>query len=48
VGEGYGSAVLSLIREKSLEEEFVGDDFRPKANEREVDEVLKGWTRPVV
>lgn len=45
--EGYGAAVLSLIREKSLEEIFSGDDYRPKANERELDEVFKGWTRPI-
>lgn len=46
--EGYGSAILSLIKEQSLEEVISGDDFRPRANKRRVQEVLDGWTRPIV
>lgn len=45
---GYGSAILSLIREKSLELSFEGNDFRVTANTREVSEVLKDEVRPVV
>lgn len=46
--EGYGAAILSLIREKSLELKFNGNDFRSTANSREVAEVLKGEVRPIV
>lgn len=46
--QGYGSAVLSLIKEKSLEEVFSGSDFRGKANDRELSEVMKGVTRAIV
>lgn len=48
IQEGYGSAILSLIREQSLEVALTGDDFRPKAHKRRVQEVLNGWTRPIV
>lgn len=46
--EGYGSAALSLVREKSIELTFAGDDFRGSANSREVAEVLAGEIRPIV
>jgi DNA replication protein DnaC len=46
--DGYGSAILSLIREKSMELTFDGTDYRPTANSREVAEVLKGEVRPIV
>ena len=46
--DGYGSAILSLIREKSLEVVFDGSDFRTSARERETDEVLRGEVRPIV
>lgn len=46
--DGYGKAILSLIREQSLEEVVAGEDYRPKANESRVSEVLKGVTRPIV
>lgn len=46
--EGYGAAVLSLVREKSLEQVFTGDDYRPQANSRELDEIMRGETRPVI
>jgi len=44
----YGAAALSLVREKSLELVFGGNDFRPAANTREVGEVLKSEDRPIV
>ena len=47
LGDGYGKAILSLIYEQSLEENITGEDFRPKANDRRIDEVLKGWIRPI-
>jgi hypothetical protein len=46
--DGYGSAILSLVREKSLELAFDGADFRTNARERETDEVLRGEVRPIV
>lgn len=46
--ERYGKAILSLIREQSLEEIITGEDYRPTANKRRVEEVLKGETRPIV
>ena len=46
--EGYGAAILSLIREKSLEVVFNGSDFRTSARERVVDGVLRGEVRPIV
>lgn len=46
--DGYGAAILSLIREKSLELVFDGGDYRPSARERETDEVLNGEMRPIV
>lgn len=46
--EGYGAAILSLVREKSLEVVFDGKDFRSKARAREIDEVRNGDTRAIV
>jgi DNA replication protein DnaC len=46
--QGYGAAILSLIREKSLVQSFDGNDFRPAANDREVTEILNGEVRPIV
>lgn len=48
LGDGYGAAILSLIREKSLQLVFGGSDFRIEANSREVDEIMAGETRPIV
>lgn len=47
ISQGYGGAVLSLLREKSLEQVVEGPDFRPSANDREVNEVLAGEVRPI-
>ena len=46
--DGYGAAILSLIREKNLVLTFDGNDFRGTANDREVSEVFKGEVRPIV
>ncbi len=46
--DGYGAAILSLVREKSLELVFEGNDFRVSARERETDEVLNDEVRPIV
>lgn len=46
--EGYGSAVLSLLREKSIVFEFAGEDYRGKANLREREEIERGEVRPIV
>ena len=48
IEDGYGAAILSLIREKSLVQSFDGNDFRPNANDREVNEILNGEVRPIV
>ncbi len=45
--EGYGSAVLSLLTEKSIVHEFNGEDFRQVANKRELKELQQGETRPI-
>lgn len=46
--EGYGSAILSLLKETSLPMEISGNDFRKTAGERKVQEILLGLTRPIV
>ena len=46
--DGYGAAILSLVREKSLELIFDGTDYRTTARETILDEVLNGQTRPIV
>lgn len=46
--DGYGAAILSLVREKSVVQPFEGRDFRVAANDREVAEVLRGEVRPIV
>lgn len=44
---GYGSAVLSLLKEVSLRIEFGGTDFRPRANARTMNELDDNETRPI-
>lgn len=46
--EGYGSAILSLLREVSMNYELKGTDFRPTANRRMMNEIMAGETRPIV
>jgi len=45
---GYGSAVLSLLKEVSLRIEFTGDDFRPRANARTLTELNDNETSPIL
>ena len=47
---GYGGAVLSLLREVSIEFEFPegSEDFRAKSQKRTVEEVRHGEVRPIV
>ena len=47
MGEGYGSAVLSLLQESSVVREVQGGDFRPQANQRMRDEIGAGEVRPI-
>lgn len=44
----YGSNVMSLLKECSASYRFQGNDFRPRARDRRLDEVEAGLTRPVV
>lgn len=47
--EGYGGAVLSLLREVSLEYEFESvEDYRPKAQKRTLRELREGEVRPII
>lgn len=43
---GYGSAILSLLKEVSIYYEFTGEDFRPKAKLRSEEEIKNKLTRP--
>jgi len=47
LGEGYGGAVLSLLRENSILLTVGGKDFRPTANTRTREEINKGEMRPI-
>lgn len=48
LAEGYGSGVMSLLRECAIEYGFRGDDFRDTQLSRHVTEIRSGLTRPVV
>lgn len=47
LSEGYGGAILSLLREKSITHEATGTDFRPQANDRMIREIKAGEFRPI-
>ncbi len=47
LGDGYGGAALSLLREVILTYQFSGDDYRVMANKRLLEETLKGEIRPI-
>lgn len=49
LGQGYGGAVFSLLQENSVVHEFdrEGEDFRRFARQRAIEEIQKGWTRPI-
>ncbi|QZE10499.1 DnaC-like helicase loader [Mycobacterium phage ScoobyDoobyDoo] len=44
----YGGAILSLLKERSIIKEFLGEDHRPKATSRELEEIRNGEMRPIV
>lgn len=44
---GYGAAVLSLLVEKSIEVLLKGTDYRVQAHNRTLDEISRGWMRPI-
>lgn len=46
--EGYGSAILSLLREHAIAHTFTGEDYRETAGNRNTDEQLRGEVRPIV
>jgi DNA replication protein DnaC len=47
LGEGYGAAILSLLKEHSIVCEMSGEDFRSKSNARTLKEIRDGETRPI-
>lgn len=47
LGEGYGSAILSLLKEHSIVCEMTGNDFRSSSNARTLQEIRDGETRPI-
>lgn len=47
LGKGYGGNILSLISERSHKYETDGYDFRQKAKDRSLQEILNGWQRPI-
>lgn len=48
LGVGYGANLVSLVQEASAVHRCLGNDYRPTANQRRVDEAKAGLTRPVV
>jgi DNA replication protein DnaC len=46
--EGYGGAIFSLLKERSILHHSSGEDWRSKARERTLEEVLRGGIRPIV
>lgn len=47
LNDGYGGAILSLLKEVSITQEFSGDDFRPISSQRALDEIRAGEIRPI-
>jgi DNA replication protein DnaC len=46
--EGYGGAIFSLLKERSILHKSKGNDWRGKARDRTLEEVLSGEVRPIV
>jgi hypothetical protein len=46
--EGYGSAILSLLQETSLVQEVAGRDYRERAGNSKLQEILNGLQRPII
>jgi DNA replication protein DnaC len=47
LGAGYGSAIFSLLRERMLEHNVVGQDYRPFARERALKEISNQTFRSI-
>lgn len=47
LSEGYGGAILSLLKEVSIAHEVQGTDFRSSANARMMSEIRSGEFRPI-
>lgn len=47
LGDGYGAAILSLLKEHSIVYEMSGQDFRAQSNTRTLNEIREGETRPI-
>lgn len=47
LGDGYGSAIFSLLTERSVSHEMMGEDYRPKARSRTLSEAMKEEVRPI-
>lgn len=47
LAEGYGSAIFSLLTERSVSHGMLGEDYRPKARERTLKEVMSQEVRPI-
>lgn len=47
LSSGYGGAIFSLLREKSVLITIQGDDYRTAANSRELDDIAAGVMRPI-
>lgn len=45
--EGYGRAIFSLIKERSISLHGTGQDWRENANRRTLREAQAGWRRPI-
>lgn len=45
--EGYGRAIFSLLRERSIQVKADGDDWRGRASARSLKEAQQGWRRPI-
>lgn len=46
--KGYGAAAVSLLKEKSIVQEFSGTDYRPMAHQELLDCVARGEVAPIV
>ena len=44
---GYGHSILSLLNERAVIIDCAGADYRSRARLRELDEIEKGWRRPI-
>lgn len=47
LGDGYGAAILSLLKEHSIVCEMNGEDYRARSNARTLKEIRDGENRPI-